>query len=376
MNNILLPIYVTTETPIESSDIQFSNHDGILKAHGRGTVTLQDGCTFEGVFIHGLLEGRGIVRDQKGTSEWEFNNGLPQGKGTITFENGDRYNGHWNEGVEPTEGTMIYINGDHYDGYLKWINGELRRHGEGTMKYRDDPYSFMEMYQGMWQNDSPSEGEMTYRRGSRYPCIKYSGLGHHYCGTGIAQYKNGQIYEGTVNSFQRGLVYRSPSDDTWDEGKVVKVGQGVLYDGNGLKFHVSNWMVTWPTLKFIITVPTSKWLRYCALTWMCLCHPWVQSRFNFLVQLGMLLLNLLFVAEWVNICHGIHFWGTRDYPWIFMGYFTLLSVLYEHYITLLVPWILITLEILGSHLGDHLHYWIMRSFPFLVVGSWLHAKFM
>eukprot|EP00300_Choanocystis_sp_HF-7_P009323 c16373_g1_i1.p1 GENE.c16373_g1_i1~~c16373_g1_i1.p1 ORF type:complete len:471 (+),score=102.24 c16373_g1_i1:147-1415(+) len=53
--------------------------------------------------------------------------GLPQGIGMRTYENGDRYNGEWADGSQNGFGTYLYEDGSRYEG--EWKDG--KRHGKG-----------------------------------------------------------------------------------------------------------------------------------------------------------------------------------------------------------------------------------------------------
>ena len=55
----------------------------------------------------------------------------PNGKGTMTFDNGDRYKGNLKNARRNGLGTYLYENGDRYKG--NWKNGY--KHGLGTYIY-------------------------------------------------------------------------------------------------------------------------------------------------------------------------------------------------------------------------------------------------
>jgi hypothetical protein len=100
----------------------------------KGTMTYINGDVYEG--------------------EWLFNS--RSSEGTMTYANGDVYKGDWSYGewsitygkweivYRDGQGTMIYANGDKYEG--KWRND--KRNGKGTMKYADGS-----VYEGEWEND-------------------------------------------------------------------------------------------------------------------------------------------------------------------------------------------------------------------------------
>lgn len=78
-------------------------------------VYTQDSCkvlkaeiakTYVGKCKKGLANGKGIA---KGIDQYEghFKNGLPDGYGTYTWENGNKYEGYWLKGEMHGEGTML-----------------------------------------------------------------------------------------------------------------------------------------------------------------------------------------------------------------------------------------------------------------------------
>ncbi|KAJ4433880.1 hypothetical protein ANN_16193, partial [Periplaneta americana] len=80
--------------------------------HGCGLIVTLDGIYYEGVFMQDTLTGHGVMVFEDGTHyEGEFRAaGVFSGKGTLTFNSGDRIEGSlhgaWNEGVKIT-GTLL-----------------------------------------------------------------------------------------------------------------------------------------------------------------------------------------------------------------------------------------------------------------------------
>lgn len=57
--------------------------------------------------------------------------GIPNGKGTMTYPDGSRYNGQWKDGVRHGVGTFDGADGRRYFG--EWQDG--KRHGQGQFLY-------------------------------------------------------------------------------------------------------------------------------------------------------------------------------------------------------------------------------------------------
>ena len=111
--------------------------------------------------------------------------GEPHGRGTITWENGGRYDGEWCDGKANGHGTMDYANGDRYEG--KWKDG--CRFGQGTHHFKDGG-----VYEGQWRNAAPDgQGKMTLKNGSHYEGSWKDGKWH---GPGIVRPVNGGEWEG------------------------------------------------------------------------------------------------------------------------------------------------------------------------------------
>ena len=76
----------------------------------------------------------------------DLNNELPDGKGTMTYEDGSKYDGEWKEGKRYGKGTLIYEDGSKYEG--EWKNG--KKNGQGSIFYHDGS-----KLEGEFRDDSP-----------------------------------------------------------------------------------------------------------------------------------------------------------------------------------------------------------------------------
>ena len=71
---------------------------------GKGTLTWPDGSRYEGDFYNGHLQGEGTFTWPDGSSyKGEWLNDLPQGQGVFTWPDGSQYEGEWEEGKSKTE---------------------------------------------------------------------------------------------------------------------------------------------------------------------------------------------------------------------------------------------------------------------------------
>ena len=79
------------------------HYDGSLgrgKMNGKGTVTFKNGDTYTGNFVNGSFSGYGKFKAKDGwTYEGYFVNGQPEGKGTLTTEANVVYKGTFKQGI-------------------------------------------------------------------------------------------------------------------------------------------------------------------------------------------------------------------------------------------------------------------------------------
>lgn len=113
------------------------------------TYTFANGSEYTGLITNGRMAGAGSLRASytigKGKNEGyasysgDVMDGLYSGRGELTFQNGDKYDGMFASNTMVGQGTYSYANGDRYVGTFK--NG--RRHGKGkfTLGSAGDTYT-------------------------------------------------------------------------------------------------------------------------------------------------------------------------------------------------------------------------------------------
>jgi len=124
-------------------------------------IRFEDGNVYEGDIVDGKPHGRGTMTYGEASEslyyEGEWRNGLINGKGVMSWLNGDFYDGEWRDGLLHGEGIMLFANDDVYQGEFQ--NGYL--HGQGILTTADG-----NVIRGMWEdgmpvNTSPSVQEET-----------------------------------------------------------------------------------------------------------------------------------------------------------------------------------------------------------------------
>lgn len=129
-----------------------------------GTFTHPDGSTYTGNFVNGWAHcknGKYIKRNNnvvEYTYIGNWVNDKRNGKGIITYSNGDVFDGCWkNDKIE--NGIMKYSNNSSYEG--EWL--ENKRHGKGILTYPNG-----NILNGQWDNNKIIYGIMTFMNGNVY----------------------------------------------------------------------------------------------------------------------------------------------------------------------------------------------------------------
>jgi hypothetical protein len=95
------------------------------------------GGEYDGELKDGVREGRGKLTWSNGDSyEGEFKNGLRHGMGVFIETNGRNYRGQWALSMREGEGSEFWKNGDEYKGilYTYWYNIFIYNSQEATLE--------------------------------------------------------------------------------------------------------------------------------------------------------------------------------------------------------------------------------------------------
>ena len=198
--------------------------------------------TYDGEVKDNQPHGKGILKGFKDTLSFEglFENGKPI-TGKLKENNDDIYEGRFTSYTDEDgtfldgEGKIISKDGNIYTG--GWCNGE--KNGRGTMNYSDG-----RTFKGIWIDDAPSEGEMTYPNS-----IKYKGSFEQFTeifSYGELNYPNGYMFKGSfevLDDQNINDVFYECTGQIFLNGDFVKEGKLKLVDINKANFDKLMWPI-------------------------------------------------------------------------------------------------------------------------------------
>jgi len=194
-------------------DVYIGGRNSSGHPHGHGTLQKSVGTRFAGNWSNGILSGNGTIEFIDGKYEGDIEDFKQQGKGYLTYNNGDVYEGEWSKGLKCGRGTLIYVNGDVYKG--EWLDDII--HGKGKMTQNNG-----NIYDGVWKNGACIKVNQEVKIQSNFGKGMYCGEMKNFMphGNGKAVYNNGTY------------------DGQWENG--IPQGRGEFRHNNG-QFYEGNW---------------------------------------------------------------------------------------------------------------------------------------
>lgn len=209
---------VVETTTYDDGRVYTGQRDGKGKINGKGLMTWPNGDRYDGEWKKGLMEGEGTYTYASAgysyTGQWK--KGFIKGHGTFRFNNGNVMEGDWTSMGTGT-GYLLFADGTRYDG--PFVNGAPQ--GEGVKVWSNG-----DRYEGTFvQGHLAGQGTITFKDGTTYTG---SWLNDKRDGHGTCQFANGGRYEGSWRNdqFDGQGTYTSPDGTTlqgrFQNGKYVE----------------------------------------------------------------------------------------------------------------------------------------------------------
>jgi len=127
-----------------------------FKREGKGIMTYPDGDLYEGHFSGGVREGSGTQKWLDGSVyQGPFKGGMRHGKGVHQWVNGEVYEGSYTDDKRDGTGVYHWPNGDRFEG--DFVNDE--KHGKGKFFFSNG-----NVYEGEYMSDDRlGQGTMCYK---------------------------------------------------------------------------------------------------------------------------------------------------------------------------------------------------------------------
>ncbi|MBQ8381990.1 MAG: hypothetical protein IJX47_02165 [Clostridia bacterium] len=186
------------------------------------TLTYSNGDVYEGETVYFLRHGEGKMTYTGGdVYEGEFVFDAMEGKGTYTYLSGDKYVGDFSDGKKNGKGlyTWAPLSDGTYDSYEGEYVDDMRD-GEGTYTWADGS-----RYIGQYAADAKDgQGSMYFADGAYY---QGTFVNDTRTGSGVYKWANGDVYEG---EFYKNAI-TGMGTYTWSENEERKSYTGYFENG-------------------------------------------------------------------------------------------------------------------------------------------------
>lgn len=95
-----IPVKSKTSLTYDGGKLSYTGYIANHRMNGQGTLTYENGDVYEGEFVNGVFEGKGRFISRMGwTYEGEFHKGQADGQGVLTAKNKKVYKGTFKQGI-------------------------------------------------------------------------------------------------------------------------------------------------------------------------------------------------------------------------------------------------------------------------------------
>ncbi|GHU27050.1 hypothetical protein FACS1894152_2990 [Bacilli bacterium] len=173
--NIGIPADVN-EMYYKNNRYRYSNGDSYIGKfeylmNGTGEYIYRNGSRYDGNFRCGMRDGNGIMQNKNDGSTYkgQWENDKTHGHGIVSWPDGEQFIGDFDSGkISSGDSIYIYSNGNEYSGDI-YEGGKISRGGKMTITYRNG-----NKFEGKWSEDKESaEGTMTYSNGKKAEMTLY-----------------------------------------------------------------------------------------------------------------------------------------------------------------------------------------------------------
>ena len=195
----------------------------------RDNLRVSKGIKYIGEALDGLPHGKGTMTYPDGqVYVGEFKDGNCHGQGTMTHPNGCSYVGEFYENARTGHGTEIFPDGSKYVGEFK----DNMPHGKGTMTYPDkgpDNEFGWGTYEGEWKEGKQNgQGTLLYQDGTasyvgQWKDGKWDGPGKWTTQFDISEgiFKEGELWEGNEYNADDGNLEATYKDGVYHEAETA-----------------------------------------------------------------------------------------------------------------------------------------------------------
>ena len=133
--------------PEDSEQLNYVGDVNNQKPNGKGWMTYKNGDFKFGDWVDGQIKGKYFV--SFGENEEYYSETREGNQGTLIWKNGDTFIGEFDAEDYRTNGTQYFSNGEVYVG--QWFKGV--KHGTGIFYYDEDDYYERQHFEGSFEND-------------------------------------------------------------------------------------------------------------------------------------------------------------------------------------------------------------------------------
>jgi hypothetical protein len=221
VSSLVSPSFIMSaelEAKLKVEEPSYSDEERLpMKRQREGTLSWPNGDEYQGELLHDLPHGKGTMKYtgiSQRTYVGDWVNGVREGHGSFLFKDGRSYVGEWADDKKHGTGTSTYFNGQVYTG--SWRHGKI--HGHGVLVYPDGA-----VYEGRFSAEHKSgKGTIEWPDGRVFRGSWYANKRQ---GRGLEEEPDGVKYTGTWDRGEKhgDFTYEKEGSsrcETWCRGEL------------------------------------------------------------------------------------------------------------------------------------------------------------